>query len=106
MKKIYYILNEDSQVVDFTEEVSDFLYDEVDDDISIDAIKNALDFDKRDYFYKDYILTSVAKSEVNTDILELQKENKLLHEQVKVLTEQGEMRDELISEMAGVIYAE
>lgn len=104
MKEIYYILD-DNTVVDFTEETTAFLYGTIPKEMTIEELKTILEFDCRIYTFKDGMLSSVVKEKENDkELLELQQKNKLLEEQVKVLTEQGEMRDTLIAEMAGFVY--
>lgn len=103
MKNIYYVLD-DNTVVDFTEKSTAFLYGTIPKEMTIEELKKILEFDNHIYTFENNVLTSVAKQQKNDDILKLKQENKLLHEQVKVLTEQGEMRDTLIAEMAGLVY--
>lgn len=60
MKKIYYVLDGIS-VVGFTEDTTDFLYGEIDEELSIDDLKQILEFDKYDYTYEDMVLRSSLK---------------------------------------------
>lgn len=83
MKEIYYILDDNDIVIDFTEETTTFLYGTIPKDMTIEELKTILEFDNHIYTFENNVLTSVAKPQNNAVILKLQQENEALRKQVE-----------------------
>lgn len=83
MKEIYYILDDNNIVVDFTEETTSFLYGTIPKEMTIEELKTILEFDCHTYTFKDNVLTSVVKEKVDETILQLQQENELLRKRIE-----------------------
>lgn len=98
-KKIYYVLDAKHKVTDFTESETENLYGTIPVEMTIEDLKKVLDFDNRDYFYKDFMLTSVPKSQ-QTDL------EHLLAKQIQANADQVDFLRDLVAEMAEVVYAE
>ena len=91
--KVYLRLNEVGVVLDITTEETEHLYCEVDEEASIEEIKELTGFNNSTLKWDNNCLIEVEVNKVD-----------LLEKQVQALTEQLEFRDELIQEMALMIY--
>ncbi len=91
--KVYLRLNEVGVVLDITTEETEHLFCEVDEDVSIEEIKEQSGFNSSTLKWDNSCLIEVEVNKVD-----------LLEKQVQALTEQLEFRDELIQEMALMIY--
>ena len=91
---IYLVLNESNIVTDITFEETEYLYQEVTEGTSIEEIKEFIGLNNSILKYENHALFKVEVDELL-----------LLKKQIEVLTKDIEFRDELIKELALIVYS-
>ncbi|MBG9981759.1 hypothetical protein HZY86_01375 [Aerococcaceae bacterium DSM 111020] len=92
-RNIYMVLDKDNYIRDFTFEETDYLYSEIDGNITIEDFKKSIGFDEGRLKYIDGTIYFEAESQVNP-----------LVSQVEILQKHNKFLEECILEMATIVY--
>ncbi|HFI0463192.1 TPA: hypothetical protein ACGO1T_000536 [Streptococcus suis] len=100
-KKLYLILDKNNRVLDLTFEETEFFYQEVSADAALEEIRSITGIGELELIYENNCLIGAP---TKAEDKEIEKNVYLLEQKIHQLTESIEMRDDLIQELALMVY--